>query len=378
MRHWLKAISIVSLIAGVPLASQVGHAQEEGEAPVLSEADQAVLAAMNKAIIDDHILPAMQNFAESGAVLAEMAKAYCAAPDKPGLQNLQAAFGSLSDGWQEVQHLRFGPSELFMRSSRIMFWPDPRDSVGRQLAEQLAKKDPAAFTPGNLVKQSVSVQGLPALERLLFTEDSLAKLAAGGDEAVLQCAAIQGIADNLAGITADMLKDWSAAPVDYARILTTPGPDNERYRSPSEVTMEIFKSFHLAVEVVGDRKLTRPLGDKAEEAKPRLLEQWRSGRSLRNVHLNLLAAQSLWESGMAAVVQQRDAELAALIDKALATTIATAEALPGPLGDALVDPARRPMVQKLIDESVALKAIIAQRLAPVLGIPLGFNALDGD
>ena len=375
MRDWLKALSLVGLIAGSPLA----HAQEEGEGeiPVLTDADQAALAIMNAAIINGHILPAYRRFATSGAALAAAAQAYCAAPDAAGLDKLRAAFGDASDGWQGVQHLRFGPSELFMRSSRLMFWPDPRDSVGRQLAELLGKGG-AAFTPANLAKQSVSVQGLPALERLLFGDDAVAKLSGDADAATLQCAAIQGIAANIAEMTAAMDKDWTMAPVDYAQILQNPGADNERYRSPSEVTMEIFKSFHLAIEVVADRKLTKALGDKPEEAKPRLLEQWRSGRPLRNVQVDLAAARALWDSGMSAVARQRDGELAALIDKALAATIVTAAEIKAPLGEALADPVQRPAVEKLIAEAVALKAIIAQRLAPVLGIPLGFNALDGD
>ncbi|RJF87990.1 hypothetical protein D3874_13960 [Oleomonas cavernae] len=366
MRDWLKALSLVGLIAGVPLA----HAQEEGEGevPVLTDADQAALAVMNAAIINGHILPAYRAFAAGGAALAAAAKAYCTAPDAAGLTKLRAAFGDASDGWQGVQHLRFGPSELFMRSSRLFFWPDPRDSVGRQLNDLLVKNDAAAFTPANLAKQSVSVQGLPALERLLF----------GDEAATLQCAAIQGIADNIAGLTADLATDWTAAPIDYARILLAPGPDNERYRSPSEVTMELFKSLHLAVEVVADRKLTKALGENAAAARPRLLEQWRSGRPLRNLELDLAAAKALWGSGMSAVVKQRNAPLAALVDKALAQTIASAGAITPPLETALADPARRAAVETVVNEAVALKSIIAQQLAPVLGIPLGFNALDGD
>jgi hypothetical protein len=365
MRDWLKALSLVGLIAGSPLA----HAQEEGEGeiPVLTDADQATLAVMNAAIINGHILPAYRTFAAAGAALAAAAKAYCTVPDAAGLTKLRAAFGDASDGWQGVQHLRFGPSELFMRSSRLMFWPDPRDSVGRQLADLLGKGGDA-FTPANLAKQSVSVQGLPALERLLF----------GDEAAALQCAAIQGIADNIAGLTAGLATDWTSGPIDYARVLQAPGPDNERYRSPSEVTMELFKSLHLAVEVVADRKLTKALGENAAAARPRLLEQWRSGRPLRNLELDLAAAKALWDSGMSAVVEQRNAPLAALVDKALAQTIASAGAITPPLETALADPARRAAVETVVNEAVALKAIIAQQLAPVLGIPLGFNALDGD
>ena len=44
----------------------------------------------------------------------------------------------------------------------------------------------------------------------------------------------------------------------------------------------------------------------------------------------------------------------------------------------MFDPARRPAVEKLRREAAALKRLLADRLAPALGLPLGFNALDGD
>lgn len=374
MRRWFRILSVAGLIAGVPAAA---IAQEEDEGPALSAADQTALSAMNAAIVDRHVTPAFKAQAAAAALFAANAELFCKAPDAPGLDALRTAYGALSDAWQGVQHLRFGPTELFMRSSRLMFWPDPRDSVGRQLAELLAKKDPALFAADKLQGQSVSVQGLPALERLLFGEDAR-KLLAGDDEAALRCAAVSGIAGNIKSIADGAAADWSGAGVAYDKAMKQAGPENELYRTPSEATIELFKALYLATEVVADRKLARALGDKPEAARPRLLEQWRSGRSLRNIQIDLAAAAALWRAGMSDVVRQRDGAVAAEVEAALDKAVKDAEAVPAPLDTALSDPARRPAVEAVVADAVAAKTLIANKLAPVLGIPLGFNALDGD
>jgi uncharacterized protein len=73
-----------------------------------------------------------------------------------------------------------------------------------------------------------------------------------------------------------------------------------------------------------------------------------------------------------------DAELADLLERAFAQTLATARSIEGPLATAVADPARRPAVEQLALEARALKQIVNERLASVLGIPIGFNAMDGD
>ncbi|MCF4164139.1 imelysin family protein [Zavarzinia compransoris] len=374
MRDWLKILTVAGLVFGIPAH---GRAEDEDDTPALSAEAQAALAAMNATIIERHVLPRFAALAEAGAALQDAAAAFAAAPDDMGRARLRVAYGALSDAWQGVQHLRFGPSELFMRSSRLMFWPDPRNNVGRQLDALLAAKDTAAFQPEELEKQSVAVQGIPALERLLFGEDSVSLIDADED-AKLRRAAILGIAQVIADQANGASQDWRGGAVDYARLMKATGPDNDFYRTPEEATVELFKALHLAIEVVADRKLTRPLGESADKARPRLLEQWRSGRALDNIRIDLAAAMDLWHAGMADVVRDRDPALAKDVEDGLSAAIATADEIEMPLDEALTDASGRTLVQRLIDQAEATKTLLANRVAPVLGIPLGFNALDGD
>lgn len=354
-----------------------GFAWAEDEA---SEAtgDPAALAVLNQAIVDQQLIPAYNTFAAAAGALAGAADDFCGDPSRQPLAPLREAFNGVSDAWQGIQNYRFGPSEVLMRSSRIFFWPDPRDSVGRQLAEFLAKPDPASLEPAGFSRQSVAVQGLPALERLLFGDEAVAALVAGNDQAARRCATIRAIAANLAEMGTGMVAQWTTGAPPYRQFLLQPGPDNTLYRTSAEATVELFKGLFLAVEMVADRKIAPALGADVAGAKPRLLEQWRSGRSLRNIILDLQTGQAIYAVGMAPYLETHDKALEALLDRAFAQTIATARAIPGQLDQAVADPAGRAAAEALVREATALKTLLAQRLTLALGIPLGFNALDGD
>lgn len=64
--------------------------------------------------------------------------------------------------------------------------------------------------------------------------------------------------------------------------------------------------------------------------------------------------------------------------KAFRLTSATAQSIDGPIEKAAADPALRPPVEKLAKQVRALRQIVRDRLAPALGLAVGFNALDGD
>ena len=73
-----------------------------------------------------------------------------------------------------------------------------------------------------------------------------------------------------------------------------------------------------------------------------------------------------------------DGALDDLLRLAFAQTLGTADSITRPLESAVSDPQERPKVVQLAREVTALKQLLAYRLTAALGIPLGFNALDGD
>lgn len=361
----IRVLVTVALVLGIGMPSALA-------------ADDKALAVLNAALVERDVLPRMDRFSEATALLVPAADAYCAALSATGLDTLKRAYNGAADAWQGIQHFRFGPMELLLRTQRVAFWPDPRNAVGRQLAEVIAARDSAALTPQAFAQGRVTIQGLPAMERLLYDDGAVAKLESG-PEAGFRCEMLRAIARNLAGIGADMRGEWRDGAKSYARVMTTYGPGNH-YRTAQEATLDLFKSLYTAVEIVADHKLGKPLGASLADARPALAESARSGRSMRNVQLDLEAGAALYQAGIDAYVRDvaKHPALALAIAQGFDKTIADAKVVSVPVEVAVRDSSRRAAAEKTQREAATLKTLLAQKLSPALGIPVGFNALDGD
>src|SRR5690606_18202729 len=102
-----------------------------------AEPDEAAYRRLNEALATGYVVPRYAALAKATAALDEAARDFCAKPGRTPLVELRRRYGDASDAWQAIQHVRFGPVEYFSRSSRIAFWPDPRNSVGRALEDIL-------------------------------------------------------------------------------------------------------------------------------------------------------------------------------------------------------------------------------------------------
>jgi predicted lipoprotein len=337
--------------------------------------EASAYAVLNKAAIEKHILPRYDALMIATAGLKDAAKAYCAGPAPRLITDLQAAFGQTMDAWQDIQHVRSGPIDWFFRSQRFAFWPDPRNTIGKQMAELLSKHQSGSVDPELLAKGSVATQGLPALERLIFGEDA-SKLKTGAD-AAYRCRYVEAIAMNLAQMAKETQAAWrEGGDTAFAAVMQDTAKPDAPYREPQEATLELFKALYLAVELAADHKLARPLGAALKYARPRLSESWRSERSLRNIQRNLAAAQDLYLNSFSPVVPDKSVDTA--IRDGFARSMTAANAIRLPLETAVQDAKTRPQAEALAAELLALKKLLGDRLPPALDIPVGFNALDGD
>jgi predicted lipoprotein len=189
---------------------------------------------------------------------------------------------------------------------------------------------------------------------------------------------------NIEDITGDVVREWSGGEVAYGRRIETAGPGNAAYAEPKEATQEFLKSIHGALERVASLKLAKPLGTSLATARPMLVEEWRSGRALRDLRLNLAAARALYlgDGGFGLSDLVRDVAQAPEIDtrlrRGLDQCIAAVDKIPVPLDSAVKSGRARPAVERLRKEVRALRHLVAEQLTTALDLPLGFNALDGD
>jgi len=348
-----------------------------GPAPAQDRVPEEAYARVNAALVEIHVVRRYARLAAATADLSQAADGYCAGGSGTGPDTVRARYHDAMDAWMGVQHLRFGPVELFMRSFRLYFWPEARGKVADAVRELLAAGDEGALAPERFREASIAVQGLPAVEHLLYGGDDVAAGTA-------RCRLLVAIAANMRDMAAGIVAEWRGGDIAFARTVAAPGPDNPYFATHQDATLALFKSFHGGLQLIADVKLKPVVGDAIGTAQPNLAESRLSRRALRNVVVNLAALEALYVGkgglGLSALVRDfgGDAGLDPLMRKAFRMTLETARGIEGPLAEAVTDPAKRPAAEKLTTQVLALKQIVKTRLAAALDLQVGFNALDGD
>lgn len=344
-------------------------------------AGEAAYARVTASIAHGHAIPRYRALSKAAAGFAAAATGFCGSAPPRDPAAVRAAFHAALDRWMAVEHIHHGPVEFYMRNFRLYFWPDRRSRGARQLRMLLQGRDRAVLAPGKFASASVAVQGFPAAARILFGKDTARKLVSGAD-GDYPCSLLAAIGRNIADIAAGMASNWTDGPDAFLNELRRAGGADTRFASHKEAAAAFVKGMYTALQTMTDLKLDRVLGKSIGAARPHRAESWRSGRSLRNLIVNLEALQALYQGengeGLRNLLGPADAALDAAMSKAFRQALATARAIRHPLAQAVTDPAARPAVERLAKEIRALKDLVSDRLVPAFGTPLGFNARDGD
>ena len=335
---------------------------------------------INQVLAKNHVLPRYKVFANEIIKIDSSATKFCLTLDSASLIDLREVFHAAADAWIRVEHINFGPVEENLRLYRINFWPDKHNTGSKHLARILKNKEKTMLEPKNFSLNSVALQGFPALERLLFTQSD--ELFKGGDLAKYRCNLIKAISKNLRKIANSLLVEWVEDNSAYI--------NNDSYQKTSnnfeerEVFQDYFASLYGILRKIHDLKLHRPLGETPEGSRPKKSEAWRSGRSLRNIIINLESAQKLFMGegyfGMNNLIQIINPETYMVRDFNISMNLAlkTARGVPVPLHKAVLDYKWHDQVDKLKAQISRMMAMVRARIFLSFGIGTGFNFLDGD
>lgn len=324
---------------------------------------------VNLAVTDAHVIPSYNTFAVAAEELKAQSQTFCAAPSAEGLTALQGRFHAAMDGWQGVQHVQFGPITYFNWNFRIQYWPDDNGTGARQLSALVAAKDAAVLEDAAFDRQSVGVQGFQALESLLFDAASLADLQ--GD--AYRCQVMQTIAANIAEIATGVATRWET---EFRATVET-ADERGFFESAEDATIDYMKALVEPVRRIQEQKLEAVLGATPEAARERRAESWRSQRTLRNIKLNVAALEHEFtssEPALSSVLHAADVEL---IDAAFAKLLASLEAQPDSLAEALAAEGGHAALLQVAAELDALYEALEAALKNT-DLYLGFNSLDGD
>ncbi|MEM8915523.1 MAG: imelysin family protein [Pseudomonadota bacterium] len=355
----MKILRLVALILLVP---SLGWADDkDGNMQVVS-------AAINEAI-----RPGFTQYADQTAGLVPQLNDLCEAPNETNLAAARDGFSDALAAWSSVEFFRFGPMAVENRFERTLFWPDPKGIGLKQIQRLLAEEDQTATTSESLAGKSVAVQGMGALEFVLFGTGS-EDLATGGSP--FRCDYGRAIAGNLDTIAQELASDWAAdLPI------LTPGPENAAYRNADESLLEIVQTLSTGFEVVGQYKLRPVLGETIEKVRPRRAVFRRSEMTQRVLQGNIAGLQSLLNAADFASLLgalDRDPRILGSVEFEIANAEQTLDGITDPIQQVVETEEGWGKLNLLAITMSSVNRTIGERLSAELGLVLGFNSFDGD
>lgn len=330
--------------------------------PVLSDA------------VDGFIRPGYGVLHREARLMAELTGDLCDAPSPGAMQAAHEGFGRLVEAWSRIEIVRFGPIVEDNRLERIHFFPDRRGLGLRQVQAVLAEKDETAAKAATLAGKSVALQGLTALEYLLYGTGSEAL--ATGD--AFRCAFADAVADRIEATSAELDAAWSD-PVGIAARLADPGPANPDYRNAAESLQALLGVFVNTTELIADARVSPALGDSIAAARPKLAPYWRSGLTARAFAATLDGFRDLYAAaGMERLLTPAIARFGSSAMAELETARKAVAGLDMPFDEAVADPDKRGVAAYLAIVLRSVRDTFSARIAAGLGLSAGFSSSDGD
>ncbi len=326
-------------------------------------------AENNAAIVDQFAIPVFETLQKNSNKLVKASQLFCSKLDNPSFEKLKLNFNTTMDAWQVAQILRSGPASKNMRSFRLEMWPDRSNAAAKHLRKLQKEAKPENLQAKKFAKSSTAVQGLSAMERIIYAKNTTADDFQTDGQANFKCQLVEAISLNVQSISDNLLKAWQGG---YREVVTKPSKDNDFYETSKEAAAQFLNDLNTQLQVIIDQKINRPID--ADNFRLTRAESWRSQRSLRNISLNLLAAKQLYQVGFSSQVV--DKSLLKKQQELFDTAINLGKDLEIPLQIAHDEHSKE--LQTWITAIKALKTSINIELPKAIDIPLGFNSLDGD
>ncbi|OZG74688.1 hypothetical protein BTA51_06820 [Hahella sp. CCB-MM4] len=357
------------LLILILLCSTFSHAAEREP--------EAYLKMLNQAL--KLIQPAHQLFADQAEELHNQIGQLCQSPSEDSLQTTRNQWRKTMESWMKVSVIQFGPLLENDSRLRIQAWP-----IRARLLTMGIKQLETAEAPPTLeqiAQGTVAVQGLPALEALLFRTDALSGLQQGQ-----ACAAAQTIAEHLIVLANTLNQRWqNEFGRDFADPVNTPGG----FDTPQEAFDEYMNGLVTAVQQIKRRKLEDPLGLAGKPGKAGATESYLSENSRDNLHNNLTALILYLTGGEGygvdddLIAQDPDSIAVLVLDDRIKGITKYNKQLTMPL-EALVKPAtpeaeaQREVAESIFKELSLLNKAFENQIFEALGVTRDFNSEDGD
>jgi uncharacterized protein len=326
--------------------------------------------------IDGYIRPAFGQFAEETGSLHLNVSALCDAPSADALTAARNQFKSAVTAFSRIEFIRLGPLGEGDRLERLLFWPDRKGIALRQVEKALQDKDPTAATAETLRGKSVAMQGLGALEFLLFGTYS-DTLATNGE---YRCNFAESAATLIGNLASELTADWhSTSPMSVESRLLDPKSEYIDFRTSTEVLEKLAATLVHGTETIRDQRLKPILGESDDKPKPRSALFWRSGMTVPALAANFAGLHEFFVAARFREAMGAENEWVANgAEFEFANAARAAAVITDPMEQAVTDPKQLQGLEYMVVLTGSLDVLLGQNLAAALGLSVGFSTLDGD
>ncbi|MEO8756689.1 MAG: imelysin family protein [Devosia sp.] len=327
--------------------------------------------------IDGYARPKFADFASTTLTLRTDVAALCATPSESTLQRAQDAFKSTVLAYSAIEFIRFGPLGVDNRVEQLLFWPDSKGIALRQVQSAVGTKDATAADPATLKGKSVAMQGLGAVEYLLFGtgfEDLK------GEAGAYRCSFAAAATALIDGVASTLAAEWAnTAPGGAADAMLNPTPTSSDYRSELEVINKLAGVLTFGTDTARDQRLSPVLSLSTGIPKPKSALFWRSNMSAKALGANFNGLRDFFRAAkFEAALGRVNDWIAKGAEFEFKGAIKAAAEVPGPMETAITDPQGLLGLKQMYVSTGSLDTLLGDSLGGVLGLTTGFSALDGD
>jgi len=325
------------------------------------------------------ILPNYQTLDDKAKQFSSDSLAFCHLDNAKSsdLTELKEAWQELNLAWQSIQWLKIGPILEHNRNFRIQLWPDSRGYVARDVDNFLLTQ--STLDVDTVSKSSVSGQGIPAIEYLLYPDSNQDSLLNATNKSK-RCEVMMAISENLTTISAEVLEAWLANGGNYiAQVIGGTG----EFTSIKDAVEEIVTNWLEQVERVKDEKMLAPLASNAPGL-PSIAEFHLSEQSLVSIQANVKSFQQIYTAGDGHGFEKILTEflgqpaIATQMSDRIASAVTATESLTGLYTELLTSDDGRVIIDNNIQKLREVRDILSIDFIQATDINIGFNSNDGD
>lgn len=367
----LLGLALLPALTACPLP---GSAQDSNPLPPVVLTEEAISAVMVRAV-DEVIRPGYRDMHASATRLADAVSAYCAAPTPDTRAAARAAFDDTVAKWSFIEIVRDGPVLQDNRFERILFYPDRKSTGLKQVQALLVRMDEKDTDAATLPGKSVAVQGLGALEYVLYGTGAEAM---DGAKDSFRCRYGAAVAKNIAATAASLSADWERAD-GVQRDWKHPGPDNPAFRDGKEAITALLGILVHGAEAVRDQRIEAFYKGEDIPARPRSAIYWRSGNTWNAIKGNLEGLRTLFsKSGMEELLDPAEASIAGSAEFVIASLTRVVAKIDPDIEKAVSEPSERHKMDFLIVNARDLVLRFSDQYGGAIGLGAGFSFADGD